>query len=78
MKFLVSSDHKICFGAFQSQTSRFGACKENLRMCERWLEDPPPPRYEYAHRFNGFFCKVPLRIVRNYNIIWMKLAIPVG
>ena len=28
--------------------------KKNLRRCERWLAEPPPPGYEHAHGFNVF------------------------
>ena len=33
--------------------------KKNLRRCELWLEDPPPG-YEHAQGFNGFFWKASL------------------
>ena len=35
--------------------------KTNIRRCERWLAEPPPPGYEPAPGFNIFFLKASLR-----------------
>ena len=46
--------------------------KKNLRRCEHWPAADPPPRYERAHGFNGFFAPFPKVTTKSYQGYYWK------